>query len=110
MKKELFYVAASRGRESVTVVTSDKELLRESVGRSGERQSASELVRKTGKEGAFAEEQHRGLRVAREIARKAAQEQRGPITRVPVSKQEGQRESTTRDRGLDRGQDYDVGR
>ena len=50
MKKELFYVAASRGRESVTVVTSDKELLRESVGRSGERQSASELVRKTGKE------------------------------------------------------------
>jgi conjugative relaxase-like TrwC/TraI family protein len=44
MKKELFYVAASRGRESVTVVTSDKELLRESVGRSGERQSASELA------------------------------------------------------------------
>src|SRR5581483_2610616 len=37
MKKELFYVAASRGRESLTVVTSDKELLRESVARSGER-------------------------------------------------------------------------
>ena len=46
MKKELFYVAASRGRESVTVITSDKELLRHSVARSGERQSASELVRK----------------------------------------------------------------
>jgi len=28
MRKELFYVAASRGRESITVVTSDKDLLR----------------------------------------------------------------------------------
>jgi ATP-dependent exoDNAse (exonuclease V) alpha subunit len=43
MKRELFYVAASRGRESVTIVTSDKSLLGETVGRSGERQSASEL-------------------------------------------------------------------
>ena len=32
MQKELFYVAASRGRESVQVITSDKETLRESVG------------------------------------------------------------------------------
>lgn len=46
MRKELFYVAASRGRISVAIVTSDRELLRESVGLSGERQSASELVRK----------------------------------------------------------------
>ena len=46
IKKELFYVAASRGRESVTVLTSDKALLRESVACSGQRQSASELVRK----------------------------------------------------------------
>jgi hypothetical protein len=46
MKEELFYVAASRGRESVTVVTSDRELLRESVARSSARQSASELARK----------------------------------------------------------------
>ncbi len=44
MRKELFYVAASRGRESITVVTSDKDLLRESVARSVARQSASELV------------------------------------------------------------------
>jgi hypothetical protein len=29
MQKELFYVAASRGRESVTVITSDKERLKE---------------------------------------------------------------------------------
>src|SRR5271165_1082537 len=46
MRKELFYVAASRGRESITVVTSDKDLLRESVARSVTRQSASELARK----------------------------------------------------------------
>ena len=46
MQKELFYVAASRGREAVQVITSDKELLRDSVGRSGARQSACELARK----------------------------------------------------------------
>ena len=46
MRKELFYVGASRGSESITVVTSDKELLRESVARSVARQSASELSRK----------------------------------------------------------------
>jgi conjugative relaxase-like TrwC/TraI family protein len=46
MKKELFYVAASRGRSEIAVVTSDRELLRESVGMSTARQSAIELVKK----------------------------------------------------------------
>ena len=46
MSRELFYVAASRGRGRVMVVTSDPETLRESVGRSGARQSATELARK----------------------------------------------------------------
>jgi hypothetical protein len=46
MSRELFYVAASRGRERVTVVTSDPGALRESVGRSGARQSATNLARK----------------------------------------------------------------
>jgi conjugative relaxase-like TrwC/TraI family protein len=46
MKKELFYVAASRGRSEIAVVTSDRELLRESIGVSTARQSAIELVRK----------------------------------------------------------------
>ena len=46
MKKELFYVAASRGRSEIAVVTSDRELLRESIGKSTSRQSAIELVRK----------------------------------------------------------------
>jgi hypothetical protein len=46
MRQELFYVAASRGRESITVVTTDKDLLRESVAHSVARQSASELSHK----------------------------------------------------------------
>ena len=48
MSKELFYVAATRGRESLTVITSDKEQLREAIGISGERTSATELARKAG--------------------------------------------------------------
>ncbi len=78
IKKELFYVAASRGRESVTVLTSDKALLRESVGRSGQRQSASELVRKgQGNPSWFRWlvvqiGLDRGLRRARELACRAA--------------------------------------
>src|SRR4030095_5693027 len=43
MSRELFYVAASRGREQLTVITSDKSRLQESVGRSDARLSASEL-------------------------------------------------------------------
>ena len=46
MSRELFYVAASRGRERITVVTSDVGALRESVGRTAARQSATELARK----------------------------------------------------------------
>lgn len=48
MQKELFYVAASRGRESVQVITSDREGLRETVARSTVRKSASELARRGG--------------------------------------------------------------
>jgi len=48
MHKELFYVAASRGRESVAVVTSDKDLLREAITQSDIRLSASELAQKAG--------------------------------------------------------------
>lgn len=46
MAQELFYVAVSRGRESLTVVTSDRAELERSVGVSAERQSATELARK----------------------------------------------------------------
>src|SRR5437016_11697416 len=47
MRKEIFYVAASRGREHVLVITSDKERLREFVAQSTARKSASELDRKS---------------------------------------------------------------
>jgi len=67
MQKELFYVAASRGRHSVTVITSDKERLKQTVGQSMARKSAIELVR--GKR-AYA---HRGMAMARDMVRRAAQ-------------------------------------
>jgi predicted RNA-binding protein with PIN domain len=45
MKQEQFYVAASRGREGITVITSDADRLRESLGISAARPSATELAR-----------------------------------------------------------------
>jgi ATP-dependent exoDNAse (exonuclease V) alpha subunit len=45
MNRELFYVAASRGRERVTVVTSDAAGLRESVSCTSARRPATELAR-----------------------------------------------------------------
>ncbi len=50
MKQELFYVAASRGRHEITVITSDKEQLRESLGISTARPSVMELARSIGHE------------------------------------------------------------
>ena len=108
MKKELFYVAASRGRESITVVTSDKELLRQSVARSAERQSASELVRK------ISANQHwqnqlsrlrsvnRGIMAARERARHAARQEREIGASDPVRQQEVNRESPARECDMER--------
>ena len=45
MKQELFYVGASRGRSEIAIVTSDREQLRESLGISSARPSATELTR-----------------------------------------------------------------
>jgi conjugative relaxase-like TrwC/TraI family protein len=45
LKQELFYVAASRGRSEIAIVTSDRELLRESLGISTARPSATELAK-----------------------------------------------------------------
>jgi hypothetical protein len=64
MRKELFYVAASRGRESVTVVTSDKERLTQTVAQTAARKSASELV---------CGSRRRNLSMARELIRSAIQ-------------------------------------
>jgi conjugative relaxase-like TrwC/TraI family protein len=45
MKQELFYVGASRGRSEIAIVTGDREQLRESLGISSARPSATELAR-----------------------------------------------------------------
>ena len=45
MKQELFYVGASRGRQEIVVVTSDREQLRNMLGISTARPSATELAR-----------------------------------------------------------------
>jgi conjugative relaxase-like TrwC/TraI family protein len=71
MRKELFYVAASRGKESLQIITSDKELLRESAGLSNARQSASELERAN--RPGLHQGMNRGLVLARSLARQAAQ-------------------------------------
>jgi hypothetical protein len=116
MKRELFYVAASRGRESVTVVTSDKSLLAETVGRSGERQSASELVRKMGqnqprtKRMGMQRGAQRGPVAAREMAKQAAWREREPERKMPAKEQEVRRERPVRDREVERGRDYGFSR
>ena len=46
MRQDLAYVTLTRGREGLTVVTSDAIALQESIGVSGDRQSASELARR----------------------------------------------------------------
>jgi conjugative relaxase-like TrwC/TraI family protein len=71
MRKELFYVAASRGRENVQIITSDKELLRDSIGLSNARQSATELERAN--RPGLHQGMDRGLALARSLARRAAQ-------------------------------------
>jgi len=45
MKQELFYVGASRGRQEIVVVTTDREQLRDLLGVSTARPSATELAR-----------------------------------------------------------------
>ena len=45
MKQEQFYVAASRGRNEISIITSDVDRLRESLGVSSARPSATELAR-----------------------------------------------------------------
>jgi len=77
MRKELFYVAASRGKRSVQVITSDKEQLRESVGRSTARPSASELARKA--RPGLHQGSYRGVSAARDIAAHAARQERTPV-------------------------------
>jgi conjugative relaxase-like TrwC/TraI family protein len=81
MSRELFYVAASRGRECAVVITGDKQLLRRSVAKSAARQSASELARKL-RPGLHRGIQ-RGLAAARRLAAWAAKHVRPERRSVP---------------------------
>ena len=72
MRKELFYVAASRGRENITIITSDKELLRETIAKSTARQSATELARKL--RPGLHQGISRGMEAARRLAAWAARQ------------------------------------
>jgi ATP-dependent exoDNAse (exonuclease V) alpha subunit len=100
MQRELFYVAASRGRQSVTVITSDKERLQETAACSMARRSASELMR--GKVAHSHRGGHRGMAAARNMVRRAAR------LLTSVSKQIFQRavmqprKERTREHGLSR--------
>src|ERR1051326_4874903 len=73
MKTELFYVAASRGRSEIAVVTSDREQLRESVGVSTMRQSAIELARKQ-LTAHNVEKGHDGVDLVTDVNRQAGQQ------------------------------------
>ena len=98
MGRELFYVAASRGRQRVTVITSDAVALRESVGRSSARQSATELARRAmvRMEGGV----RRGVATACEMVRFAARTWPARIAEEGVERSTKGRE--TRERGIGR--------
>jgi conjugative relaxase-like TrwC/TraI family protein len=100
MRKELFYVAASRGRQSVQVITSDKELLRESVARSSARKSASELARKAGT--VFVRVACRGMVAARQLAMRLSTRETEPLAQAEMNYQYEPRTERYRERGFGR--------
>jgi hypothetical protein len=73
MKRELFHVAASRGRTEIAVVTSDRDHLRESVGVSTMRQSAIELARKQLTSHSV-QKGHYGVDLVTDVSRQAGQQ------------------------------------
>jgi hypothetical protein len=99
MRKELFYVAASRGRQSVTIITSDKERLKDTVARSMARRSASELV--AGASPVVHRCSSRGIAMARELVRCAA-DLVGSIPKRLVGKVLEPRKECHRGRGISR--------
>jgi len=107
MRKELFYVAASRGRQSVRVITSDREALRDTVARSTARKSASELARKAGV--VLEQGERRGLMAAREMAKRSRCRQRQlecirtRIGRRPPAVDRQIEPGRTKERGHERG-------
>jgi conjugative relaxase-like TrwC/TraI family protein len=106
MKQELFYVAASRGRSEIAVVTSDREQLRESVGVSTMRQSAIELTRK--QLSAHSVEKGHGGDLSTGVHRQAGQHIGGQPLSVPTHAHAPEPD-TTRQVGFDRGLGLGIG-
>jgi ATP-dependent exoDNAse (exonuclease V) alpha subunit len=78
MAQDLFYVSATRAREGLTVVTSDSVGLQESIGISGDRQSAIELARRAQPptpSGPSADDDDFRLYQAQQMSRKPAQQE-----------------------------------
>jgi hypothetical protein len=124
MSLELFYVAASRGREHVIVITSDRTRLAESIGQSGARLSASELVRTMHARWAEgltpdgSRDFDRGIRAVVERARQSVgfeQESHGRAVRAPVQQQQAFQHTATPEREapsqkLERGRGHGISR
>jgi conjugative relaxase-like TrwC/TraI family protein len=115
MSKELFYVAATRGRESLTVITSDREQLREAIGISGERMSATELARQAGQQSAGVGGLRPGLNLglnlgtAVELARSQAVWQEGVRAAEELERKERQRLEQELEQKQERRQSYGIG-
>jgi conjugative relaxase-like TrwC/TraI family protein len=79
MKRELFYVAATRGRDSIRIITGDREALKASVQTSGRRRSATQVDRDAGIRERLAREARergggqRGRQIATALAVRAMQ-------------------------------------
>lgn len=84
MDGDLFYVAASRGREHVRIVTSNLPLLRSSVTWDTDRQSATELVKQRNRK----ESQRRRRRIR---ARKSARNYQQQLLRIGMRQNERRR-------------------
>jgi hypothetical protein len=123
MSREQFHAAASRGREEVTVVTSDKALLQDSIGRPGARPSTSELVRKMhaspdrGQRPDVSRGFERGIRAAAVVAQQTTEQQRGHDVRArpaPGHRQEMEpaagRRQPAHAQQIERGAAHDISR
>jgi hypothetical protein len=113
MSKELFYVAATRGRESLTVITSDREQLREAIGISGERMSATELAQKAGQQragvGGLGLNFGLNLGAAVELARSQAVWQESARAAEELERGERQKSEQGLEQKQERGQNYGIG-
>jgi ATP-dependent exoDNAse (exonuclease V) alpha subunit len=92
MPRDQFYVAVTRSRESVTVITSDSVGLAESIGASADRQSAIELAERAAHIAARA---HRFEHEDHQVYQKFQQHQR-PVLRTEIQQEINHNASTHR--------------